>query len=209
MNGSVLSFRRSATCILIIFIVFSSFLVVTIAQGKFCGSRQSNIYHYPSCYWAKQISPKNLIWFRDEYDAVARGYRACKVCRPPSPTYYPTLTTQMTTSASYARTSYQTYETYSTPITRLTSSTQASMATVSAGVFVIVVLVALALLGALLRSTKTVHFSHVRRNGSSSFSARGRPITARYHGRCVKGDRIKPGERIVRTTGGWIHEKCL
>jgi len=53
------------------------------SRGMFVGSRLSNIYHYPSCYWARQINPKNEIWFKDSADARAHGYRPCKVCRPP------------------------------------------------------------------------------------------------------------------------------
>jgi hypothetical protein len=52
-------------------------------KGMFVGSRLSNIYHWPSCYWAKQINPKNEIWFKDSADAIAHGYRPCKVCKPP------------------------------------------------------------------------------------------------------------------------------
>lgn len=53
------------------------------SKGMFVGSRLSNIYHWPSCYLAHQISPKNEIWFRDSADARAHGYRPCKVCNPP------------------------------------------------------------------------------------------------------------------------------
>jgi len=53
------------------------------SRGMFVGSRLSDIYHWPSCYWAKQIHPHNEIWFKDSADARAHGYRPCKVCRPP------------------------------------------------------------------------------------------------------------------------------
>jgi len=53
------------------------------AGEKYCGSSKSNVYHYPSCYYVKQINPENLIWFKDEQDAKSRGYRPCKVCKPP------------------------------------------------------------------------------------------------------------------------------
>jgi micrococcal nuclease len=45
-------------------------------------SRNSNIYHKPSCYWAQQISPYNLIVFSSRSAAEAAGYRACQVCEP-------------------------------------------------------------------------------------------------------------------------------
>jgi len=53
------------------------------AAGKYCGSSKSDVYHYPSCSYVKQIKPENLIWFVDEKDAKNRGYRPCKVCKPP------------------------------------------------------------------------------------------------------------------------------
>jgi len=53
------------------------------AAPKYVGSTNSNIYHYPSCKWAKEIYPQNEIWFSSPSDAMAQGYRPCKVCRPP------------------------------------------------------------------------------------------------------------------------------
>ena len=52
-------------------------------SGVYVGSKNSNIYHYPSCEWAKKISSQNEIWFDSVTDAKAHGYRACKVCKPP------------------------------------------------------------------------------------------------------------------------------
>ena len=49
---------------------------------RYVGSKNSNIYHKPSCYWAQQINPSNEIWFTSESTARARGYRACNVCKP-------------------------------------------------------------------------------------------------------------------------------
>ena len=51
-------------------------------EGPFWGSRDSDKYHKPSCYWAKQISPDNLIIFRTRREAIEAGYKACKVCKP-------------------------------------------------------------------------------------------------------------------------------
>lgn len=52
-------------------------------QGQYCGSKNSDVYHYPSCTYAKKIKPENLIWFIDENDAKSQGYRPCKKCNPP------------------------------------------------------------------------------------------------------------------------------
>lgn len=51
-------------------------------DGSFWASKNSNIYHKPSCYWAQQISPSNLIIFSSRSAAEAAGYRACQVCKP-------------------------------------------------------------------------------------------------------------------------------
>ncbi|GEM_PF-1299982 len=50
----------------------------------YVGSVNSNIYHYQSCRWAKKITPENEICFSSIADAKSKGYRACKVCHPPS-----------------------------------------------------------------------------------------------------------------------------
>lgn len=50
---------------------------------KYVGSTNSDKYHYPSCEWAKKISPANEIWFSSAADARAHGYIPCKVCDPP------------------------------------------------------------------------------------------------------------------------------
>jgi len=49
----------------------------------FLGSKKSDVYHYPNCRYVKMIKPENLIWFTSVEDARARGYRPCKVCKPP------------------------------------------------------------------------------------------------------------------------------
>ena len=53
------------------------------STGKFVGSKKSDVYHYPSCRYVKQILPENIIWFTSVEDARAHGYRPCKVCKPP------------------------------------------------------------------------------------------------------------------------------
>jgi len=52
-------------------------------QAQYCGSINSDVYHYPSCGSAKRINQENLIWFTDENDAKSKGYRPCKKCNPP------------------------------------------------------------------------------------------------------------------------------
>ena len=54
----------------------------TDAKEKFHASSKSNIYHNPSCEWARKIYRQQLRVFSTEDEARRRGYRPCKVCRP-------------------------------------------------------------------------------------------------------------------------------
>ncbi len=46
----------------------------------FVGSRNSNKYHLPTCRWAKQIKPENLVCFSSVEEAIAKGYQPDKNC---------------------------------------------------------------------------------------------------------------------------------
>jgi hypothetical protein len=54
------------------------------AQDGFVASKLREKYHYSNCRWAKKIARENLIHFKDATSARARGYKPCKVCRPPN-----------------------------------------------------------------------------------------------------------------------------
>jgi len=51
--------------------------------GPFVGSKNSDVYHYPSCGSAKTILPGNLVTFGSVEEAKSAGYRPCKKCNPP------------------------------------------------------------------------------------------------------------------------------
>jgi hypothetical protein len=69
--------------------------------GSFVGSKNSNVYHYPSCTSAATIKSSNLVTFATVQEACARGYRPCKVCNPPAcPTATPTATAKPTATAT-------------------------------------------------------------------------------------------------------------
>jgi len=57
----------------------------TPTGGPFVGSKNSNVYHYPSCKYAQQIKPENLVTFPTAQDAVNQGYHPCSYCNPPLP----------------------------------------------------------------------------------------------------------------------------
>jgi hypothetical protein len=46
----------------------------------YIGSKNSNKYHLPTCRWAKNIKPENLICFKDKNDAESKGYLPDKNC---------------------------------------------------------------------------------------------------------------------------------
>jgi flagellar basal body-associated protein FliL len=72
--------------LLAIFLVVA-FLAVSVALAldyKYVGSKNSNIYHYPTCRAAQKIKPENLVTFNSAKEAQEKGYRPCKVCRPPA-----------------------------------------------------------------------------------------------------------------------------
>ena len=68
--------------------------VLSFQSGSFVGSKNSDVYHYPSCYHVNAIKPENKITFSTVQEACSRGYRPCKDCNPPpcgtTPTAAPT-----------------------------------------------------------------------------------------------------------------------
>ena len=76
--------KKAKTLLIVVFLV-TLFIIEVHAQGQFVGSKNSNKYHYPSCYWAGRIKPENEIWFSSAQDAVNHGYIPCSVCQPPLP----------------------------------------------------------------------------------------------------------------------------
>ncbi len=62
------------------------FLLLSIpfaVSAEFRESKESNIYQYPDCKWAKKIHPENLIKFKTPEEATKVGLIPCRVCRPP------------------------------------------------------------------------------------------------------------------------------
>lgn len=46
----------------------------------FVGSKNSNKYHLPTCRYAKNISPQNIVCFSSADDAKSKGYQPDKNC---------------------------------------------------------------------------------------------------------------------------------
>ena len=49
---------------------------------RFVGSGESKIFCLPSCYRGRRVSGRHAVYFATQQDAVDRGYRPCRACRP-------------------------------------------------------------------------------------------------------------------------------
>src|SRR5438445_8675090 len=49
---------------------------------RYEGVKSTRIFCFPTCYHGRQVREENLVYFRDEAEARAAGYRPCKDCRP-------------------------------------------------------------------------------------------------------------------------------
>lgn len=51
-------------------------------EARYCGSVNSDVFHYTSCRYVDQILDENYVTYFSREDAVDRGKRPCKVCKP-------------------------------------------------------------------------------------------------------------------------------
>ena len=49
---------------------------------QYLGSDTANVFCFPTCRHARRVASQHRITFSSAREAVARGYRPCKVCRP-------------------------------------------------------------------------------------------------------------------------------
>lgn len=54
----------------------------TPAEYKYVASKNSKVFHKPTCAWAKRIKPENLIGYSSRDEAINVGKRPCKRCKP-------------------------------------------------------------------------------------------------------------------------------
>lgn len=52
------------------------------ASDPIVGNLALNIYHQGNCGWVQQISPKNRVSFVSSAEALAAGFKSCRVCAP-------------------------------------------------------------------------------------------------------------------------------
>ena len=48
----------------------------------YVASKNSTVFHMPDCKWAQRIKEENKIWFTTREEALDKGYKPCKVCKP-------------------------------------------------------------------------------------------------------------------------------
>ena len=53
-----------------------------VAEYAYVASVNSEVFHRPSCEWAKKIGPRNLVGFKSRGDGIKSGHRPCKICKP-------------------------------------------------------------------------------------------------------------------------------
>ena len=49
---------------------------------RYEGVKSTKIFCFPTCYHGRKVPEKNFVYFHDEAEARAAGYRPCKDCRP-------------------------------------------------------------------------------------------------------------------------------
>ncbi len=53
-----------------------------VAEYKYVASKNSKVFHKVDCRWAKNISPSNLISYRNREEAIKDGRKPCNTCKP-------------------------------------------------------------------------------------------------------------------------------
>ena len=69
-----------------VLLLLTAFLLASAAFAldyKYVGSKNSLIYHYPHCIYAKIIKPGHLVTFKSAGEAKNAGYLPCVLCKPP------------------------------------------------------------------------------------------------------------------------------
>ena len=51
-------------------------------EARYCGSVNSDVFPYTSCRYVDQILDENYVTYFSREDAVDRGKRPCKACKP-------------------------------------------------------------------------------------------------------------------------------
>ena len=98
--GKRVNKKKLLIALIVLGLLLSCFTLV--AGAYYVGSSESDVYHYPSCFYVDRIKPDHLIYFDTVREACDAGYRPCKRCKPPpcTPTLLPTYPPEVTTKAA-------------------------------------------------------------------------------------------------------------
>jgi methylphosphotriester-DNA--protein-cysteine methyltransferase len=66
----------------LLFSAVALFATGASSVATYVGSKNSNVYHLPSCRYVTKITKEHLITFETKDEAQKKGYRPCKVCKP-------------------------------------------------------------------------------------------------------------------------------
>lgn len=53
-----------------------------VTEYQYVASKNSDVFHTPTCRSAKRISPENLVGYKARQEAINAGKRPCKLCTP-------------------------------------------------------------------------------------------------------------------------------
>jgi len=52
------------------------------SSGAYVGNTNTGVFHYSSCSYVNRMKEGNKVYFNSRDEAIAAGYRPCKVCNP-------------------------------------------------------------------------------------------------------------------------------
>jgi hypothetical protein len=78
---------KKGKVILLIACIICLGLILTAAappkEGfKYVGNSKTKVFHTPACKTVKAMADKNAVYFKDIEEAVKKGFKPCKVCKP-------------------------------------------------------------------------------------------------------------------------------
>lgn len=66
-----------------------------IPEQWYVASKNSEVFHYQWCEWAKKILEENKIYFKTYNEALEVGKRSCRICQP-TPEYTKPIESKLT-----------------------------------------------------------------------------------------------------------------
>ena len=75
--------RKRPFWAVLLILTFLSTASLLASDYKYVGSKNSLIYHHPTCYFAKLTKPGHLETFNSAREARKAGYLPCRLCKPP------------------------------------------------------------------------------------------------------------------------------